>query len=347
MRLPPSIAHVSWLQSGGFLKLFFEDLAVPKSADPTLGLVLSHGGARGLAHIGVIQILEEENIPISVIAGSSMGAYIGALWAAGIDGQHLAKLAAEVKDRRTLLRLMDPVFPPFSGFVHGNKVRQHIERTLGNVRVEELKRRMLIVATNIDTVSGEVLRNVSAAAAVHASCAIPGICAPVTLNGSRYIDGGAAEPMPVRLLRRESKVDHIIAVNVMPTALDVPDCNMKAFPMTPTPSKTILGHFRDSISRRVNLFAVGNVLDTFKRCLTAAQMRVTDEESILADVLIHPFFCESKWYDFENFDRYIAAGRAAAKDALPHIRALLKSPTINTQHYETLPLISTLGCRST
>jgi NTE family protein len=346
MRIPTSIARVSWLPVGGLLKFFFDDLASPRPETPTLGLVLSHGGARGLSHIGVIQVLEEQNIPISVIAGSSMGAYVGALWAAGVSGQELAGLAAEVNDRRALLRLIDPVFPPTSGFVHGHKVRRHIERTLCEVMVEDLKRPMLIVATNLATGASEILRNMPASAAIHASCAIPGICAPVTLNGRRYIDGGASEPLPVHLLRREAKVDHVIAVNVMPTPQDIIDNHLNC-PLRPDAPATAISRIRKAISRRINLFADGNVLDTFKRCLTSAQMRITEEETKAADVLIHPFFCESKWYDFENFDRYIKAGREAATAALPAIRALLKSPSMNPQHYETLPIISAVGCRST
>ena len=82
-------------------------------------------------------------------------------------------------DRRTLLKLIDPVFPPTTGFLHGEKVRKHLERTLGDLTVEKLQRRMFIVATNLDTVTGEALRgDTPVAAAVHASSAIPGICAP-------------------------------------------------------------------------------------------------------------------------------------------------------------------------
>jgi hypothetical protein len=98
------------------------------------------------------------------------------------------------------------------------------------------------------------------------------------------------------------------------------------------------------LNRSINLFAYGNVLDTYMRCLYAAQMHILEEDAAQADVLLHPYLCESKWYDFENFDRYIIAGRDAATAALPQIRALLKSQP-KTLHHETVPHIAPVGCR--
>ena len=343
MQLPPSISR-SWFSMAGFLKLFTDDSAAAQPAQPTIGLALSHGAARGLAHIGVIQVLEEEKIPISVIAGSSMGAYVGALWASGVEGPGLAKLAAEIKDRRTLIGLLDPIFPPMTGIVRGHKIRKHLGKTLGELNTEQLQRKLLVVATNLDTGKGEILRNVPLAQAVHASCAIPGICAPVNIGEFNYIDGGAAEPMPVRLLKRIEKVDYVIGVNVMPTPEDMLQCHYDGFPIPPKPVLGMWKRAMRGLNRSINLFAYGNVLDTYMRCLNAAQMRILDEDATQADVLLHPYFCESKWYDFENFDRYIIAGRDAAKAALPQIRALLKSHPKSLNH-ETVPLITPVGCR--
>lgn len=325
MRATSPILNFPWFSFDGLKKRLLDYGPAAPPPPPRLGLVLSCGGARGLAHIGVIQVLEEQNIPISVIMGSSMGAYVGALWAAGVKGPELATLAAEIRDRRTLLRLIDLTFPPMSGFLRGHKVRRHLERTLKTRTLAELDRPMYIVATNLDTVCGEVLPpDTSVAAAVQASCAIPGIVSPVTLNNRRWIDGGAAEPLPVALLHKVAEVDAVIAVNVMPTLTDIQSSSHKAYPMPPPVAVTLGRRFWSAISRNFNLFAYGNVLDTFKRCLTSSQLRVIADESARAEVLIHPFFFESRWYDFENFNRYIDAGRQAAEAALPQIRALLR-----------------------
>ena len=93
---------------------------------PRVGLALSSGGAKGLAHIGVIQVLEENGIPIHAIAGSSMGAYVAAVWAYGHDGQQMEKFAREVEGRWSWLRLLDPVLVPRSGLLRGTKTRHRL-----------------------------------------------------------------------------------------------------------------------------------------------------------------------------------------------------------------------------
>lgn len=332
MRLPVFVARLSWC---GIDRLFrpFVDTEIPDvPTPPRIGLALSCGSARGLAHIGVIQVLEEENFPITAIIGSSMGAYVGALWASGISGKELETLAAEIKDRRALRQLLDANIPPLTGFIQGHKVRKRLEQILGETTIEQLKRPMYIVASNLDTVSGEILPPYTpVAAAIHASCAIPGIVSPVILNGKRYIDGGASQPLPVSLLKQQLKLDAVIAVNVMPTYDDIATCDLKCYPVPPESAKTSWGQLRTTISRNFNLFAYGNVLDTFKRCLTSAQMRLTAEESQRANVVIHPFFCGSTWYDFERFDDHIKAGRAAARAKLPQLRTLLQPSTYHIE----------------
>ena len=332
-----------WFRPGTWFLPDSEKERAP-AARPKIGLALSCGGARGLAHVGVIQILEEARVPIAAIMGSSMGAYVGSLWAAGIDGRGLEKLAAEIKDRRTLLKLLDPVIPPSTGIVHGNKIRAHLERTLHNRRLDQLQPDTFVVATNLDTLTGEILpADTHVAAAIHASSAIPGICAPVQLNGKRYIDGGSSQPLPVNLLRRTKQLDCIIGVNVMPTHTDVASCRLSSFPAPPQPSRHFVGRLWSAITRPLNLFAYGNVLDTFKRCLTSAELRLITEESAAADVCIHPYFCESKWYDFENFQRYIEAGRRAAEAALPQIESLLKRPLPTSPGHEISPTPPVMG----
>ena len=285
---------------------------------PRIGLCLSSGAARGLAHVGVIQVLEEENIPIAAISGSSMGAYVGSLWAAGFNGKQLEELAREIKNKKTLLGLLDPLLPPSTGLIRGDKVRRHLERSLGQMTFADLKIPLIAVATDLDLMAPAIFDSGPVAAAVHASAAIPGVCAPVQLNGRRYIDGGASEPLPVSMLRRCEGVDRILAVNVMPTAEDIRSCQGGS----PIP-------LRWNPFRWLNLLAYGNVLDTFRRSLMSAQIQLAAKESARADVVLHPYYCESCWYAFDQFDRYIKAGREAATAALPEIKALM-TPQVHT-----------------
>lgn len=286
--------------------------------------------------MGVIQVLEEEGIPISAIAGTSMGAYVGSLWAAGLHGRKLEELAREIKDRKTLLRLMDPVFPPSEGLIRGDKIRLHLERSLGTLDFSELPKPLLVIATDLDDLTAHVFDSGPVATAVHASSAIPGVCAPVRLNGRRLVDGGASEPLPVSLLKMRFGVDAVIAVNVMPTPADIGACRAKDVDAAKAGPRNALARWASRFWRSINLLAYGNVMDTFQRSLMSAQLRLVQKESERADIVIHPWFCESTWFDYENFDRYIAAGRAAAHAALPEIRALLNQPTLEGGgHHET------------
>lgn len=344
MRSTPSL-RLPWMALESWFHRFV-DSSPARERPPRIGLVLSCGGARGLAHVGAIQVLEEAGIPIAAVMGSSMGAYVGSLWAAGIDGPGLEKLASEIKDRRTLMRLMvDVSFPPAAGFLRGEKARRHLERTLGDKQISQLQKPLYVIATDLDALKGEVLPiDTPVAMAVQASSAIPGICTPVSLNGKRYIDGGASQPLPVSMFKKMAAVDYIIAVNVMPTLEDIAACNLQSFPAQPPKPKGAFRRFFSACVKAVNLFAYGNVLDTFKRCLTSAQLRLISEESAAADVLVHPFFCESKWYDFENSHRYVQAGRDAMLAALPRIRALLGTSLNPTYSHENIPAVSAVGC---
>jgi NTE family protein len=285
---------------------------------PRIGLALSGGGARGLAHVGVLQVLEAERIPIAAIAGTSMGAYVGSLYAAGLQASKLEELAREIKDRRTLYRLMDWRFPPSAGLIRGDKIRQHLERSLSTVTFAELPIPLLVVATDLDALSAHVFDSGPVAPAVHASAAIPGVCAPVCMHGRRFTDGGAAEPMPVTLLRERFPLDAVIAINVLPTSDDI----VSAADLTFAPVKPGLVR---RLLHPINLMAHGNVIDTFRRSLMCGMLRLVEKESRHADVVIHPLFSGSTWFDFENYERYIAAGRRATEAALPAIRQILET----------------------
>ncbi len=313
--------------------------------EPRIGLALSCGGARGLAHVGVIQVLEEEGIHVSAIAGTSMGAYVGSLWAAGLNGTKLEELAREIKDRKTLLRLLDPLFPPSEGLIRGDKIRRHLERSLGTLTFAELRTPLLVVATDLDALTAKVFDRGPVAAAVHASSAIPGVCAPVRLNGHRYVDGGASEPLPVSLLRKRFNLDHVIAVNVMPLPQDIDEGDNIVFDSHENINQHALVRVLARFWRSVNLLAYGNVMDTFRRSLMSAQLRLVAKECGRADLVLVPRLEQSTWYDYENFDRYITAGREATLVAMPGIRALLKKQQLNQGdiHYETHQSNSKLG----
>ena len=287
------------------------------SSAPKLGLALSCGGARGLAHVGVLQVLEENDIEIHAIAGSSMGAYIGALWAVGFSGKDLEQLAAEMNDRRQLWRLADPMFPPMKGLFRGLKAKAHLARSLGDLRFEDLERRLIIITVDIDTKERLALRSGPLVDAVHASCAMPGIVAPVDLNGRRCVDGGVVDPIPVGALRKFGGIDRVVAVSVIPT-FDQIDAGSENADKQPPP--TLWRRAASVLNRNVNLLAPGNVIDTFRQSIRAAQIRLAHDSIRRADLCLQPEHSSEDWHDYTNFDRFIQAGRDVALKHLDEFR---------------------------
>jgi NTE family protein len=284
-----------------------------------VGIALSSGGAKGLAHIGVIQVLEENGIEVDVIAGASMGAYVGSIWAYGLDGTVLEKIAREHESRWGLWGLVDPVLPPRQGFMRTRRVVRRLRRSIGPAHFSELLRPLRVVATHLDTLERVVFSTGDVAEAVAASIAIPGVVVPVQLNGETYIDGGIADPLPVDVLE-EMGIERIIAVNVIPPPEKLRQWLDHANePNGRTPPTARL---RDALSRRINYFAHGNILDTMLQAVTGAQTRVAEAAAMRAHVLLRPVACDAFWHDFTNPSKYIALGREAAEEQLSELKAL-------------------------
>lgn len=286
-----------------------------------VGLALSSGGAKGLAHIGVIQVLEENGIEVDCVAGASMGAYVGGLWARGADGAQLEEIARENESRWGLWSLFDPVLPPRRGFIKTGRVMKRLRRWLGDAWFCDLIRPLRVVATNLATLERVVFSTGDVGNAIEASIAIPGIIVPVTVNGETLIDGGIADPLPVDVLR-EMGIERIIAVNVIPPPERLRDWReQKRMAGAAKPAGCSLGTI---LNRHLNYFAKGNVLDTLLQAISGAQTRVAETSGLGADVLLRPLYCGARWYDFTNPGKYIALGRKVAEAQLPAIIALAK-----------------------
>lgn len=287
---------------------------------PRVGIALSSGGAKGLAHIGVIQVLEENEIPVDVIAGTSMGAYVGALWASGQDGKRLEDLAADLKTARDLWTLVDPVWPR-RGFIRGENIERRLRRTLADKTFEELERPLFVMATEYGSFARVAIREGDVTSAVMASSAIPGIVVPVKRDGVEYVDGGVCDPLPVSVLREEAATDLVIAVNVLPS-LEELDRHRRLIAGERIP----LFWKRPLVwmNRHFNWFARDNLLDILRSAAMGSQMRIVAQSTALADVVIRPIDGDARWHDYTSYERYIRIGREAAEEALPAIRALLK-----------------------
>ena len=286
-----------------------------------IGLALSSGGAKGLTHVGVIQVLEENGIEVDVIAGASMGAYVGAIWSYGLDGGKLEKIAREVEGRWGLLRLMDPVIPPRRGFIRTRRTIARLRRSIGDAHFSDLVRPLRVLATRLDTLERVVFTAGDVATAVEASIAIPGVCVPVTIDGHTYIDGGIADPLPVDVLM-EMGIERIIGVNVIPTPERLRywvDCGHEQNGREREPSA--FGRF---LHKHFDYGAHGNILDTMMCAINGAQTRVAEASAREADLVLRPLASDALWHDFTRPQKYIALGRAAAEAQLAELLRLAK-----------------------
>jgi len=182
---------------------FFADSFSPPSAHrPVIGVALSCGGAKGLAHLGVIRVLRENGIEPDIIAGSSMGAYVGALWAKGYDPDEMEKMAMECSGLCGALKLADPKLWPIRGLLRGKIIEDGLRRRLKYAKFKELRIPLVISGTDLDNLETHWFDQGDVASAVRASCGLPGIFAPKKIRGKNYVDGGIAAPLPVEKLRQ-------------------------------------------------------------------------------------------------------------------------------------------------
>lgn len=289
-----------------------------------VGLALSSGAAKGLSHIGVIQVLEENGIDVDVVAGSSMGAYVGAAWAYGFNGQKLEQLAREMESPWALLGLIDPALPPRQGFLYGYGVKRRLMRSIGHAHFAELQRPFRAIATNLETLERTVFSTGEVADAVHASIAVPGICVPVKIDGETYVDGGIVDPLPVDVLR-EMGVSRIIAVNAIPTPDRIRYCLQAERELAQLSRRRAREVVRKWIPLdiQLNYFARGNILEILMRSIHGAQVHMAESLGRQADIVLRPQICDDHWVDFRSPARFIAPGRKIAERYLDEIKALV------------------------
>lgn len=248
------------------------------------------GFARGLAHIGVLKVLEEEKIPINFIAGTSVGALIGAVYASGAHPQEMGEIAAQVRFRDfarwTVSRL---------GFASNDRMAGVLHRWLKVKTFEELRVPLAVVAT--DFVSGEpaVFSSGELIGPVRASCAYPGMFLPVKVNGRLMVDGMLAYSVPTTPLRKMG-AERVLAVY------------LKA-------------HWANSAPPR-------SVFDVIGQCFSIAQSKMSSLWQADADLVLEPEVQGFAYDSFDRASALVRAGEEAARRALPRIRQWLERPAM-------------------
>lgn len=259
-------------------------MAAAPPPPPRVGLALGGGAARGFAHIGVIQVLEEAGIRPDLVVGTSAGSLVAALYASGKSGRELAALARTMDEGA----ITDWSFPA-RGLIRGEALARYVREHTAAKRIEQMPLPLGIVATDLDSGQGILFRVGDPGVAVRASSAVPAVFQPVRIGSREYVDGGLVAPVPVSFARQMG-AERVIAVDIS---------------TPPTGAGT-----GDLLHMLLQTFAImGHSINRFE---------LRD-----AEVVIRPRLDGIASADFAARVRAIQAGREAALAALPQLRAAL------------------------
>ena len=291
-----------------------------------VGLVLGGGAALGIAHIGVLKVLEKENIPVDIVVGSSIGAFIASLWAVGKNAAELETLAREFDGKIASLKLVDPIFPK-SGFIGGRKIVRWLKRTLEDKTFYDTKIPLKIVAYDLLKREELVIDEGRLVDAVRQSIAIPGVIAPVVKPDQLIIDGGVVNPLPTNVLTARG-IRKIIAVNVLQSPWDVTQghdayqAKLREEEKTPFRKAPWL-YLGVRFHRLLKKIFYPNISDIIIRSLQATEYVIAEQSAQQAHVVIHPDLVGLNWFELYEVDKLIKSGEAAALAKLPEIRRLI------------------------
>jgi NTE family protein len=266
-----------------------EQLLKPAPRRIKIGLALGGGAARGFAHVGVIKALESHGINVDVVAGTSAGSLVGALYSAGNSGFALQKIALGM-DEATISDWIVPLFAKSTGVLKGEGLQNFVNQEVNQVPIEKLKKIFGAVATDLNTGTAILFRRGNTGIAVRASSAVPGVFQPVKIGDKLYVDGGLVAPVPVKFAR-DMGADLVIAVNISAQ----PDSQASLS------SLTVLMQTFSIMGQTINQYELKN-----------------------ADIVIRPELAEMKGSDFAGRNMAILAGEQAALLAIPEIKRKIK-----------------------
>lgn len=251
---------------------------------PKVGLALGSGGARGFAHIGVIKVLEEEGIPIDIIAGSSMGSLVGAFYSAGINPEMMKKLAINLKRKYWI-----DFTVPKMGFVTGEKIKEMVRILTHGKNLEQLSIPLAIVATDLEKGERVIFTQGPVAQAVRASISIPGIFVPEEVDGRLLVDGGVIDRVPITVAK-DLGAEVVIGVDVG---------------MISTEAKFT------------------SIFDVIAQTIQIMEREIFRFRILEADVMISPSVGQYSATNFTQIEELITAGEEAARGSIDQIKEAL------------------------
>jgi len=268
---------------------------------PRVAIALGGGGARGFAHVGALRVFEQEKIPIDIVVGTSVGSLIGALYA---DQGHVLDAEYQALDAGTADLFDYGALSIFSGgLIKGDKLEKFLRDRLHHTLIEQMAVPFAAVAVDLNSGQTVIFDHGPIAPAVHASCAIPGVFVPVEIDGHTYVDGGVTDPIPCDIARNLGA--EVVIALAIPAPL--PQSNLK----------NPLAVIRHAVS-----------------IMSAEIGRLRGQE---ADVIVATHVEGVDYDDFSQKKQILEAGEAAAREALPAIRAAIAAKTRREPAASTKP----------
>lgn len=257
---------------------------------PRIGLALGGGAARGFAHVGVIQVLEEAGIKPALVAGTSAGSLVAALYASGRSGGQLQQVALEMDEAA----FADWTMPLFNrGMLRGEALARYVNAQVGSKLIENMALPLGIVATDLASGQGVLFQRGDTGTAVRASSAVPAVFLPVKVGTHEFVDGGLVSPVPVRYAKQMG-AELVIAVDIS----SAPEGNPSG----------------DALQVLLQTFAI------MGKSINSWELRE-------ADLVVRPALVGVRSADFAARRRAIDAGRAAMQALLPQLKAAIEART--------------------
>jgi len=320
---------------------------------PKIGLALGSGAARGGAHIGVLKVLEREGIQVSAIAGTSVGALVGALYASGMSAVEIEQVALTLKWKKLIdFRISQ------TGLVEGTRIERYIRKLLKGKQFSEMRIPLSTVAADIANAQKVVFCMGDVAQAVRASISIPAVFRPLEIKDRLFVDGGIMDPVPVEVVKGMG-ADIVIAVDL--SMKDVPSTLERERSVKTRVKKKLVGFLKklnnlfvrqvpETVFVRMPKFIAriiagfvrytirpDSLIDALSRQSTPGMVRATymsiaimsselareKLKRVPPDVLIRPDIGGVRWTDFDSVDELIELGEKAAEKHLPEIRRLI------------------------
>jgi NTE family protein len=270
-----------------------------KSQRKKVGLALGSGVARGLAHIGVLEVLDREGIPIDMIAGTSIGAIIGAAYASSKSPRQIREFALDLGWKK-----MVPLFDltaPKTGFIGGRRIKKRLKEIISEVTFADLAKPFACVTTDIVTGEEVILRNGLVLDAVIASSSLPIIFRATKWRRRYLVDGTLVTPVPVKVLK-EMGADFVISVNVL------------HHPGEKTPLHP------EDVPEDVKEAKEPNIFDIMVQTVNILASHLVESSLSSADVVIEPNMADIGLADFRKAEECIRRGELAAQDSIPEIK---------------------------